>query len=66
MNYTMITNHVHTCTPPFPLGEPEFKKVGFVVPILKMSSAKISKAINMLCKHGTTNVNKIKMKWYKY
>ena len=57
MNYTMITNHAHTCTnpPPSPLGEPESKKIGFVAPILKFPSAKISKTINMLClcKHGT-------------
>ena len=39
-----------------PLGEQESKKIGFVAPILKFPSAKISKTINMLCKHGTTNV----------
>ena len=55
MNYTMITNHAHTCTnPPSPLGEPEYKKIGFVAPITV--SAEISKTINMLSKHGTTNV----------
>ena len=55
MNYTMITNHVHACTnPPPPLGEPEYKKIGFVAPIV--ASAEISKTINMLSKHGTTNV----------
>ena len=57
MNYTMITNHAHAHTnPPPPLGEPKSKKIGFVAPILKFPSAKISKTINMLCKHGTTNV----------
>ena len=69
MNYTMITNHAHTRTnPPPPLGEPESKKIGFVAPILKFPSAKISKTINMLCKPGTFNVIiiKIKMKRYKY
>ena len=70
MIYTMITNHAHARTnPPLsPLGEPESKKIGFNAPMLIFPSAKISKTINMLCKHGTTNVNdnKIKMKWYKY
>ena len=57
MNYTKIANHAHTHTnPPLPLGEPELKKIGFVTPILKFPSAKISKTINMLSKHGTTNV----------
>ena len=57
MNYTMITNHAHARTnPPSPLGEPESKKIGFVAPILKFPSAEISKTINMLSKHGTTNV----------
>ena len=55
----MIKNHAHACVaiPPPPLGEPESKKIGFVAPILKFPSAKISKTINicMLCKHGTTN-----------
>ena len=67
MNCTFITNHAHACTNPLSrLGEPHFKKIGFVAPILKFPSAKISKTINMLCKHGTANVimNKIKMKWY--
>ena len=50
----MITNHAIAYTNP--LGEPKSKKIGFVAPILKSSSAKISKTINMLCKHGTTNV----------
>ena len=53
----MITNHAHACTNPTPLlGEPESKKIGFVAPMLIFPSAKISKTINMLCKHGTTNV----------
>ena len=46
MNYAMITNHAHACTnpPPRPLqGEPEFKKIGFVTPIV--ASAEISKTI---------------------
>ena len=47
----------HARPPPAPLEEPESKKIGFVAPILKFPSAKISKTINMLCKHGTTNVN---------
>ena len=55
MNYTMITNHAHAHMNP-PLGEPESKKIGFVAPILKFPSAEISKTINMLTKHGTTNV----------
>ena len=55
MNYTMITNHAHARTnPPSPLGEPESKKIGFVAPIV--ASAEISKTINVLSKHGTTNV----------
>ena len=48
--------------PPLPLGVPETnKKKGFVTPILKFKfpSAKISKTINMLCKHGTTNVSRL-------
>ena len=59
MNYTMITNHAHARTnpPSPPLGEPESKKIGFVAPIVIFPSAKISKTINMFCKHGTTNVN---------
>ena len=49
-----------------PLGEPESKKIGFVAPMLKFPSAKISKTINMLCKHGTTNVIvRKKLNWYK-
>jgi len=40
--------------PPPPLGEPESKKIGFVAPIV--ASAEISKTINVLSKHGTTNV----------
>ena len=46
----------HTHEPPPPLGEPESKKIGFIPPILKFPSANMSKAINMLWKHGTTNV----------
>ena len=57
MNYIMITNHAHACTNPHsPLGEPKSIKKGFVAPMLKFPSAKISKTINMLCKYGTTNV----------
>ena len=55
----MITNHAHARRNPPPLGEPEYKKIGFVAPILKFPSAEISKTINiMLSKHGlhTTNV----------
>ena len=70
MNYTMITNMPRTHKPPpAPLGEPESKKIDFVAPILKFPSAKISKTISMLCKHGTLYNqchNKVKMKWYKY
>ena len=55
MNYTMITNHAHACTnPPLPLGEPESINIGFVAPFF--ASSEISKTINMLSKHGTTNV----------
>ena len=54
MNYTMITNHAHAHTNPLPLGKTESKKIGFVAPIF--ASAEISKTINMLSKHGTTNV----------
>ena len=43
---------------PSPLGEPESKQIGFVAPILKFPSAKISKTIKLLSKHGTTNVKK--------
>ena len=61
MIYIMITNHAHArINPPTsPLGEPKSKKIGFVAPMLIFPSAKISKTINvnMLCKHGTTNVN---------
>ena len=53
MNYTMITNHAHAGMNPLLPGEPESKKIGFVAPILKFPSAKISKTINML---STTNV----------
>ena len=53
----MITNHAHARTnpPPPPLGEPEPQKIGFVAPIF--ASSEISKTINMLSKHGTTNCN---------
>ena len=58
---------MHAQPPPSLLGEPdlESKKIGFVAPIF--ASAEISKTINMLFTHGTTNVKiyKIKMKWYK-
>ena len=55
MNYAMIKNHAHAhMNPPLPQGEPESKKIGFVAPIV--ASAEISKTINMLSKHGTTNV----------
>ena len=56
MKYTMIINHAHARTTPSYLGEPESKKIGFIAPILKFPSARISKTINMLRKHGTTNV----------
>ena len=57
MNYAMITNHTHTRTyPPTPRGEPESRKKGFVAPIFASADLKISKTINMSCKHGTTNV----------
>ena len=55
MNYVFITNLAHThMNPPTPLGEPESKKVGFVAPIF--TTSEISKTINMLSKHGVTNV----------
>ena len=54
-----MPTHTH---PPPPLGEPESKQKGFVAPILIFPSANISKTINMLCKHGTTNVI-IRKKW---
>ena len=55
MNYAMITNHAHACTnPPSPLGEPESKKLNFFAPIV--ASAEIRQTINMLSKHGATNV----------
>ena len=47
---------VHTQHTPSPLGELESKKIGFIAPIV--ASADISKTINMLSKHGTTNVIK--------
>ena len=53
----MITNHAHARThepPLLPPREPEFKKIGFVAPIF--ASAEITKTINMLSKHGTTNI----------
>ena len=65
MNYTMITNHAHTCMNPLPLRGIRIQKKGFVAPIV--ASAEISKTINMLSKHGTTNVIiRGKMKWYKH
>ena len=54
MKYTMITSHAHACTNPLPPREPESKKIGFVA--LIVASAVISKTINLLYKHGTTNV----------
>ena len=54
MNYEMITNHAPYAQTPLPLGKPESKKIGFIAPIV--ASAEISKTINMLSKHGTTNV----------
>ena len=57
MNYAMITNHADAhMTPPLPLREPESKKIGFIAPIFASAHAEISKTINMLSKHGTTNV----------
>ena len=56
----MINNHVNARTnlpTPFPPRETRIQKIGFVASMLKFPSAKISKTINMLCKHGTTNVN---------
>ena len=55
----MITNHAHARTNPPPpylpsVGEPESKKIGFIAPIF--ASSEIKKTINMLSKHGTTNV----------
>ena len=46
MNYTMITNHAHARTnPPFPLGEPESKKIDFNA--LFFASSEIRKTINV-------------------
>ena len=47
--------HAHMNPSSSPLGEPESKKLGFIAPILKFPSANISKTINMLSKHGTTD-----------
>ena len=47
-----MPTHAYAWTPP--LEEPESKQIGFVTPI--GASAEISKTINMLSKHGTTNV----------
>ena len=38
--------YTHT-TPPYPVGEPESKKIGFVAPILIFPSADISKTIKI-------------------
>ena len=54
----------HARTPPLSLEELESKKKGFVA--LIDAIAEIIKTINMLSKHGTTKVNKRKMKWYKH
>ena len=40
--------HAHT--------KPESKKTGFVAPIIASAELEISNIINMLTKHGTTNV----------
>ena len=53
MNFTM-PNHAHACTTPAYIGEPKSKKVDFVTP--NFSTLEISKAINMVSEHGTTNV----------
>ena len=45
-----------TPEPPLPPRGTRIQKIGFVAPILKFPSAKVSKTINMLCKHDTTNV----------
>ena len=42
--------------PPSPPRGTRIQKNRFCAPILKFPSAKMSKTINMLCKHGTTNV----------
>ena len=57
MNYAMITNHAHARTNPPPPKGTRIKKKGFAAPIV--ASAEISKTINMLSKHGTTNINVI-------
>ena len=54
MNYVYNDNTLSPHMHPSPLGEPESKKIGFVAPIV--ASAEIRKTINMLSKHGTTNV----------
>ena len=56
MNYAMITNHAHAHMnlPPSPPRGTGIQKIGFVAPIV--ASAEISKTINVLSKHGTTNV----------
>ena len=55
MNYIFSTNLAHTRTNlPSPIGEPEYKKIGFVTPNFAISE--ISKPINMLSNDGTTNV----------
>ena len=43
--------------PPSPLGEPELKKIGFVTPIF--ANSEISKPMNMLSNHGTTDAVQI-------
>ena len=54
---------MHAPTPFPPRGIRIQKKVS-IAPMLKFPSAKITKIMNMLCKHGTNNVKilKIKMK----
>ena len=56
MNYIYNGNKPcpRTHEPPSLMGESESKKISFVTPIF--ASAEISKTINMLSKHGTTNV----------
>ena len=51
---------MHAQTPPSPRGTRIKKKKVFVTTIV--ASAEISKTINMLAKHGTTNVI-IREKW---
>ena len=55
MNYKMMRNHAQACTNP--PSKTRIQNKGFFTPIY--GTSEISKTMNMLSEHGTTNANVI-------